>query len=52
MNVGSGGIQSDVSYGGGSDSLRGPATSDGGAGTIGRQAVEGLDGPPKDAAKK
>jgi len=28
VNVGSGGVQSDISYGGGSDSLRGPATSE------------------------
>ena len=35
VNVGSGGVQSDLSYGGGSDSLRGPATSDSGVRTDG-----------------
>lgn len=63
VNVGSGGIESDISYGGGGDSLRGPATSESGVrtqgeafnknsdapGTIGRQAAEGLEGLPKDA---
>ena len=61
--MGSGGVESGVSYGGGEDSLRGPATSESGVrtdgdafgknadapGTIGRQAAEGLDGLPKDA---
>ena len=56
-------MESDVSYGGGGDSLRGPATSESGVrtdgaafdknsdapGTIGRQAAEGLEGLPKDA---
>ncbi len=63
MNVGSGGVESDVSYGGGGDSLRGPATSESGVridgdifdknsdapGTIGRQAADHLKGLPKDA---
>ena len=65
VNVGSGGVQSDISYGGGSDSLRGPATSQSGVrvdgkefdknadapGIIGREAAEGLSGLPKDAKK-
>ena len=63
VNVGSGGVESGVSYGGGEDSLRGPATSESGVrmdgkdfgknsdapGTVGRQAAEGLEGLPKDA---
>lgn len=66
VNVGSGGTQSDVSYGGGSDSLRGPATSDssvrtdgdafnkntGAPGKVGREGVEGGEGLPKDALKR
>ena len=66
VNVGSGGVQSDISYGGGSDSLRGPATSDSSVrtdgeafrthadapGAVGREGVEGLDGLPKDALAK
>ncbi|KAG8526844.1 uncharacterized protein KY384_008273 [Bacidia gigantensis] len=67
VNVGSGGIQSDVSYGGGSSAgLRGPATSDSGArtdgetfnketgapGSVGRQGHDNLDGLPKDALKR
>ena len=67
VNVGSGGVQSDVSYGGGSDSLRGPATSDSSVRTdgqtfkqnseqpsagVGRQGHDGLDDLPKDALKK
>ena len=67
VNVGSGGVQSDISYGGGSDSLRGPATSDSSARTdgeaynkhsgqpsagVGRQGHDNLDGLPKDALKR
>ena len=67
VNVGSGGVQSDVSYGGGSDSLRGPATSDSSVRTdgetfnkhsgqpssgIGRQGHDNLDGLPQDAKKR
>ncbi|KAL8699936.1 MAG: hypothetical protein Q9201_005725 [Fulgogasparrea decipioides] len=59
VNVGSGGVQSDVSYGGGSESgLRGPATSDSsvrtdgetfgvnssGPGKIGREGKDDLEG--------
>lgn len=67
VNVGSGGIEDDVSYGGGSESgLRGPATSDSSARTdgdefnklssepssgVGRQGHDQLDGSPKDATK-
>ncbi|KAL8759239.1 MAG: hypothetical protein Q9199_000926 [Rusavskia elegans] len=65
-NVGSGGVQSDVSYGGGSESgLRGPATSDSslrtdgeqfgintsGPGKVGREGKDGLEGLPADAKK-
>lgn len=68
VNVGSGGVESDVSYGGGSESgLRNPATSessvrtDGDAlntnasqpsGGVGRQGHDGLEGLPKDALKR
>ena len=66
VNVGSGGVSSDISYGGGSESLRSPATVDSsvrtdgeqlGVGTadlsgIGRQGHDKLDGLPKDALKK
>ena len=67
VNVGSGGVESDISYGGGSDSLRGPATSESSVRTqgetfgknsgdpnsgIGREGAEGLGGLPKDAMKK
>lgn len=67
VNVGSGGVQSDVSYGGGSDSLRGPATSDSSVRTdgetfnkhsgapnegVGRQGHDNLGGLPKDALKR
>ena len=68
VNVGSGGVESDVSYGGGSDGgLRNPATSessvrtDGDAlntnasqpsGGVGRQGHDSLDGLPKDALKR
>jgi len=66
VNVGSGGVQSDVSYGNGSESgLRGPATGDSNvrtdgsqagvntapSGGVGRQGHDGLDGLPKDATK-
>ena len=49
--MGSGGVQSDISYGGGSSSLREPPTQDM-TETIGREAKDNLDGPPKDAAAK
>ncbi|MCJ1391421.1 hypothetical protein MMC18_004285 [Xylographa bjoerkii] len=64
VNVGSGGVQSDISTGGGSDSLRGPATSDSSVRTdgeamgvntsdpnegMGRQGVDGTEDIPKDA---
>ncbi|KAL9098838.1 MAG: hypothetical protein Q9163_005567 [Psora crenata] len=66
VNVGSGGVESDISYGGGGDSLREPATSDSSvradgetlhnhAGApnagIGRQGHDHLDELPKDARK-
>ncbi|KAL8714484.1 MAG: hypothetical protein Q9225_006570 [Loekoesia sp. 1 TL-2023] len=66
VNVGSGGVQSDVSYGGGSESgLRGPATSDSSLrtdgdqfgvnssapGKIGREGKDDLEGLPSDAKK-
>ena len=66
VNVGSGGVQSDISYGNGSESgLRGPATggssvrTDGAQsgsntapiGGVGRQGHDGLDSLPKDATK-
>lgn len=52
VNVSSGTRQDDTSLGNASETgLREPATvgSDGISGNIGRQGVEGLDGPPKDA---
>ena len=66
VNVGSGGIQSDISYGGGSDSLRGPATGDSAMRTdgsrygvhtvagedVGRQGHDNLEGLPNDAKKR
>lgn len=67
VNVGSGGVESDVSYGGGSSSLRGPATSDSSvrtdgetfnthaaqpSGGVGRQGHDNLDGLPQDAKAK
>ncbi|MCJ1313497.1 hypothetical protein MMC25_007176 [Agyrium rufum] len=66
VNVGSGGVSSDVSTGGGSDSLRGPATTTSGVREdgdqfgkntatgegVGRQGKDSLDGLPKDALKK
>jgi len=65
VNVGSGGISGDVSYGDGASSLRGPATADSSVRTsgeelkthtapdsgVGRQGVEGTDGLPSDALK-
>ncbi|KAI4123085.1 MAG: hypothetical protein LQ338_005456 [Usnochroma carphineum] len=66
VNVGSGGVQSDVSYGGGSETgLRGPATSDSslrtdgeqfgvntsGPGKVGREGKDDLEGLPSDAKK-
>ncbi|KAL8906105.1 MAG: hypothetical protein Q9207_002237 [Kuettlingeria erythrocarpa] len=66
VNVGSGGVQSDVSYGGGSETgLRGPATSDSsvrtdgdsfgvntsGPGKVGLEGKDGLEGLPADAKK-
>ena len=61
VNVGSGGVEGPISYDPNS-SLRGPATAESsvrvdgsqlhkntGPGNVGRQAVEGLDGLPKDA---
>ncbi|KAL8942909.1 MAG: hypothetical protein Q9216_001384 [Gyalolechia sp. 2 TL-2023] len=48
VNVGSGGVQSDVSYGGGSDSgLRGPATSDSSLRTDGEQFGINTSAPGK-----
>lgn len=63
VNVGSGGVSSDISYGKGSDGLREPATGESSAradgealgvttapdASVGRQGVEGLDDIPKDA---
>lgn len=51
VNVGSGGVEEDISYGGGGSSLKGPATSDS-AENVGRQAHDNLDGLPKDAKKR
>ena len=67
VNVGSGGVESDVSYGGGSSAgLRGPATSESGVrtdgdtfdknasapGSVGREGHDNLEGLPTDALKK
>lgn len=65
VNVGSGGIQDDISAGGGSDSLRGPATGDSAVRTdgaewgthtsgldVGRTAKDGLSGLPNDAVSR
>lgn len=63
MNVGSGGVESDVSYGG---DIREPATGESSARTdgetfgknadqpqgVGREGHDGLGGLPKDALKK
>lgn len=51
VNVGSGGVEEDVSYGGGGSSLRGPAIGNS-AEKVGREAHDNLDGLPKDALKK
>ena len=64
--MGSGRLEEDISYGGGGDSLREPATSDsavrtdgesfnkhsGAPGAVGREGHDNLDGLPKDALKK
>ncbi|MCJ1329198.1 hypothetical protein MMC10_005876 [Thelotrema lepadinum] len=53
VNVSSGSRQDDISVGKASESgLREPATTDEVDSNIGRQGVEGLDGPPKDARAK
>ncbi|MCJ1374437.1 hypothetical protein MMC20_005669 [Loxospora ochrophaea] len=67
VNVGSGGVESDISYGKGSEGLREPATSESSVRTdgeqfgvnagapdsgVGRQGHDNLDGLPKDALKK
>jgi hypothetical protein len=54
VNVGSGGISSDISTGDGSSSgLREPAsTANVDLSGIGRQGKDNLEGPPKDAAAK
>ncbi|GAW25701.1 putative tubulin gamma chain [Rosellinia necatrix] len=51
VNVGSGGVQSDISTGAGSTSgLREPASKAGvDLSGVGRQGKDNLDGPPKDA---
>ncbi|XXH04193.1 gamma-tubulin [Hypoxylon texense] len=51
VNVGSGGVQSDVSTGAGSTSgLREPASKkDVDLSSVGRQGKDNLEGPPKDA---
>ncbi|KAL9075956.1 MAG: hypothetical protein Q9161_001350 [Pseudevernia consocians] len=63
VNVGSGGVEGDISYGG---DIREPATSDSSVRTdgetfnknssqpqgVGREGHDGLDGVPKDALKK
>ena len=64
--MGSGRLEGDISYGGGGDSLRGPATSessvrtDGASfgrnsdapGSVGREGHDGLGELPKDAIKR
>ena len=65
VNVGSGGVSSDISYGGGSSSMREPASGDSDvrasgedwktntAGSeVGRTAKEGLEGLPNDAVTR
>ena len=66
MNVGSGGIESNFTYGAPGEGLRDPATSDSSVrtdgaellkntdapGKVGREGKEGLDGLPKDALKR
>ncbi|KAI0445309.1 hypothetical protein F4803DRAFT_166417 [Xylaria telfairii] len=52
VNVGAGGVQSDISYGAGSASgLREPASkgADVDLSRVGRQGKDNLEGPPKDA---
>lgn len=52
MNVGSGGVSSDISAGGGSASgLREPATTDE-VENVGRTAKDGLSGIPNDAVTR
>ena len=55
VNLGAGGISSDISTGDGSSTgLREPATkgSDADMSKIGRQGKDGLEGPPKDASSR
>lgn len=66
MNVGSGGVEDDISYGKGSSGLREPATGDNSVRTdgeewktntapdsgVGRQGKDGLGGLPKDATAR
>jgi hypothetical protein len=56
VNVGSGGVSSDISTGAGSTAgLREPATKTSETtdmSGVGRQGKDGLEGPPKDAAAK
>jgi hypothetical protein len=54
VNVGSGGVSSDISTGAGSTSgLREPASkADVDLSGVGRQGKDNLDGPPKDAMAK
>ncbi|KAI1820172.1 hypothetical protein F4861DRAFT_79330 [Xylaria intraflava] len=54
VNVGSGGVQSDISTGAGSTSgLREPASkADVDLSGVGRQGKDNLEGPPKDAKAK
>ncbi|EKG20835.1 hypothetical protein MPH_01869 [Macrophomina phaseolina MS6] len=49
VNVGSGGVSSDISHGNGSETLREPATNDQNI-NVGRTAKDGLSGLPNDAA--
>merc|ERR1711881_176129 len=51
VNVGSGGLQADISEGGGSSSLRSPATTDD-VENVGRTAKDGLSGLPNDAVSR
>ncbi|KAK6074876.1 hypothetical protein SCUP234_04060 [Seiridium cupressi] len=53
VNVGSGGVSSDISTGAGSESgLREPASkADADLSKVGREGKDNLSGPPKDAAK-
>ncbi|KAH0565016.1 hypothetical protein GP486_001586 [Trichoglossum hirsutum] len=66
VNVGSGRLADDVSYGNGQSGLRSPATGDSAVRVsgqtwkeatapderVGREGKEGLEGPPKDARRK